>query len=78
MARKEGKPKAVEFQERIDAVREEADAEGLAIVVSWADEYGGMQSVTLRPTDKVSMSPPVSRSEVCPDDQRRRARYGVV
>jgi len=56
MAGKEkDKPKAVELQERVDAVREEAAAEGLAVVVTWMDEYGGHQSVTLGQTDRVSI-----------------------
>lgn len=49
------KTKAVELQERIDAIREEAEAEGLAIVVAWGDEYAGIQSVTLVPTDKITI-----------------------
>ena len=55
MAEKKETTKAAELQERLDEIRKEADAEGLAIVVAWTDEYAGVQSVTLVPTDKITI-----------------------
>ena len=53
--KKDEKTKATELQERLDAIREEAEAEGLAIVVAWYGEFGCPESVTLQSTDKVSI-----------------------
>jgi len=52
-------PEPVDLQGQLDVVRKAAEENGLAIVVTWYDEYGGPQSVTLRPTDKMQIGVPL-------------------
>ena len=45
----------VDLQEQINAIRQQAEKMGLAIVVSWHGEYGVPESVTLQSTDRISI-----------------------
>lgn len=54
-AKEEGKRNAEELQRCVDEVKDDAEEQGLAIVVTWIDEYGGRQSVTLNPDDSIKV-----------------------
>lgn len=45
-----------DLQGRLDELRNEAEEEGLVVVVSWQDEHGGMQSVQLNQDDQAYVS----------------------
>jgi hypothetical protein len=46
---------AINLQQQLNHIREQADKMGLAIVVSWHGEYGVPESVTLQSTDRISI-----------------------